>query len=84
MIAASPLSRQRLNRAAAKPGASSPRLARCRAFRSAPAKHRFSHLHEENSWAGLRGVRMPVLLRPDRFDKRLDGSAGKENAGAGR
>jgi hypothetical protein len=21
---------------------------------------------------------MPVLLRPDRFDKRLDGSAGKE------
>jgi hypothetical protein len=29
-------------------------------------------------------VRMPVLLRPDRFDKRLDGSAGKENAGAGR
>jgi len=28
--------------------------------------------------AGLPGVRMPVLLRPDRFDKRLDGSAGKE------
>ncbi len=27
---------------------------------------------------GIASVRMPVLLRPDRFDKRLDGSAGKE------
>jgi hypothetical protein len=27
---------------------------------------------------GIASVRMPVLLRPDRFDKRLDGSAARK------